>query len=614
MAIGPNRKPADFEFQPYPLDFISRMGQYSQKQHDDNLDKIDKVTAGIAGLLAAPGHEDLVNEVSNEYKAQSLDLINKSEQAGYKNLAQDTRRFQNQFINDPRVKTIVSSKDAYDKNWRPVMNDPKNKSSIYQMPTIMDARGNFKQNKENYGNLNYVPYADFNKAIDDELKKVEHRIAGSSKLPVTYDLDGNLLLKQGDKLLKVREMAEFKRAIPAIANSFMDAETPEARALEASTNANAPGSYNRNFVTNFITNKAIPLYNTQYTEQDRYTSLDDGKDKDDDNNIVMPDKSPADGPLVYDGGDNASPTGGISNNPVVQEIGNGGVYTSQRQYSDKSNDKDGTVTKNRKTIYNAQVDGYSTQYLIDEIVGDVKIPGKPGALLTYGDNSSVGIVDQNTAVNTDPKTDRLYIDKTDDSMFGSGKMGRVYLKEAAVRDISGTDTKEGTDKNQHITEFLTAEEAMTYLGKEAWKNTQDRIVGREPNNKGKIKINTSPTHHNKLMNGYKQSLINAANTGAISEDQFVEEMKDLSTYKSILDGTTTLQIPQMVNGKLTFVPGPKGAFNDLAKSHYVQDDSFMEGMESRLRGVQYDTEIIPEYKQRVKKAKNTNMLYNQSNP
>lgn len=286
VPLFPDYRPMSVEA---PVELFHELGQKAQEREDENAKLYSELSALASSVQAAPGHEEYRDSVVQPYMEEiqglsQMDYGSRDFRRGVYDLAA-------RFGADRDVQNIVTSKKIYDDNWAKVLNDPNMQGSIYTMdPSVMDRSGNILQNRQSYGNLSYVPPADYETPIIKQLQQVEAELAFQigQQQGVTVKPVNGIWFWYDDKLKKegrVRDLDTFQASIDAITDNIMAGQIPYQRYMK--------GVFydDRAQVRNAVQNLAIPMMYNQPGYYER-------------NNNVVPGQFSGDGsaPLGPNGG------------------------------------------------------------------------------------------------------------------------------------------------------------------------------------------------------------------------------------------------------------------------------------------------------------------------
>lgn len=490
----------------------SNLGKDRLDKEEKKLEEIDKNSSIFNSLNPAPGHEQYAQKVTSKYESknkEALDLIDKGEIDKANRII---RRTKYEFINDPQVKTIANSRDAYDKKWSMALNDPKNKGAIYNMPGVLDDQAQFMQNEQSYDNLNYVPPSPFMERINDYLSKVPiTKTNNKGSGYVRTDKEGNRIFEQPIGYTETRDDVEFKRAIPGLARTMMNPTDPDYAYFKAKfERENGQGSFNQKNVEDYMynlsqahrVNNDMRDVNSQFiresasAQQKEQSPLALPQLQINQNAQNIPTKEKTVGVNFYD--NNISiPYLGSSSMKVNQPIGVDGRYTlgSRKSYiigddGDESASEYGAPITNQKSLYNARVTDHVIGYKILSVPQGGSAEGKPGNIVTVGSNyGSVGSTDLNRAPVQDEETRQYYILNADNE--------KIIVEPVALRVLKGSESEgsDASDSENIFFEEMPRKESLKYFGGKNFSN--EKFI--EYNSEGKLTENLDQTTANKLL-------------------------------------------------------------------------------------------------------------------
>lgn len=253
MAINRYMQPADFQYVPYPAEFMLQANKLYQKRKDDADAKLDELSGLAAALNPAPGNENWSIDVKNKYEPRIKELSEKSSNMTPNELRSSARRLISEFKNDSEVQAILNNRTTWDKQWSAILNNPQLKGAIYNNPGILDPYGKVQQNRSVYGNLDYIPpSADYLEEMDALLKAVPTRttpVMGSS----IQDVDGVKVLREYRGNKEIRDASDFERTIPELTKTLLDPLSPKYNYMKAKFELeNGPGSFNEANVSQYL--------------------------------------------------------------------------------------------------------------------------------------------------------------------------------------------------------------------------------------------------------------------------------------------------------------------------------------------------------------------------
>lgn len=253
MAINRYMQPADFQYVPYPAEFMLQANELYQKRKDDADAKLDELSGLAAALNPAPGNENWSIDVKNKYEPRIKELSEKSSNMTPNELRSSARRLISEFKNDSEVQAILNNRTTWDKQWSAILNNPQLKGAIYNNPGILDPYGKVQQNRSVYGNLDYIPpSADYLEEMDALLKAVPTRttpVMGSS----IQDVDGVKVLREYRGNKEIRDASDFERTIPELTKTLLDPLSPKYNYMKAKFELeNGPGSFNEANVSQYL--------------------------------------------------------------------------------------------------------------------------------------------------------------------------------------------------------------------------------------------------------------------------------------------------------------------------------------------------------------------------
>lgn len=253
MAINRYMQPADFQYVPYPAEFMLQANELYQKRKDDADAKLDELSGLAAALNPAPGNENWSVDVKNKYEPRIKELSEKSSNMTPNELRSSARRLISEFRNDSEVQAILNNRNTWDKQWSAILNNPQLKGAIYNNPGILDPYGKVQQNRSVYGNLDYIPpSADYLEEMDALLKAVPTRttpVMGSS----IQDVDGVKVLREYRGNKEIRDASDFERTIPELTKALLDPLSPKYNYMKAKFELeNGPGSFNEANVSQYL--------------------------------------------------------------------------------------------------------------------------------------------------------------------------------------------------------------------------------------------------------------------------------------------------------------------------------------------------------------------------
>lgn len=253
MAINRYMQPADFQYVPYPAEFMLQANELYQKRKDDADARLDELSGLAAALNPAPGNENWSIDVKNKYEPRIKELSEKSSNMTPNELRSSARRLISEFRNDSEVQAILNNRNTWDKQWSAILNNPQLKGAIYNNPGILDPYGKVQQNRSVYGNLDYIPpSADYLEEMDALLKAVPTRtipVMGSS----VQDVDGVKVLREYRGNKEVRDASDFERTIPELTKALLNPLSPKYNYMKAKFELeNGPGSFNEANVSQYL--------------------------------------------------------------------------------------------------------------------------------------------------------------------------------------------------------------------------------------------------------------------------------------------------------------------------------------------------------------------------
>ena len=290
-AVPAEFNPDYLKAQPYDMDFLTHMADKAEKNFSDTQDSLDKLS-GLAGSLnPAPGNEEWAKKVGAKYTKELDDIATNFNKMNLSEIKSKANKLKSNFLNDSNVKTILNNREYYEKTLSPYLSKPENKFNINKIP-YLDRNNKFQSNEMSYdGTLDYTPAIDYNKEIDDRLKDVEYEIAKSSGYEMKKDTTTGLwMIKINNGYKKVRELEQFKPVIEGLTNTFMNPNSPAAAYFRDLTERDNPGSYTKDFVKQYITDRSSVYQNTQDMTGANYDIIpgqfDKNKEnKDDEDNV-----------------------------------------------------------------------------------------------------------------------------------------------------------------------------------------------------------------------------------------------------------------------------------------------------------------------------------------
>lgn len=495
MGINTNDLPAKFnpdylKTQPYDMEFLTHMADKAEKNALDAQDSLDKLS-GLAGSLnPAPGNEEWAKKVGTKYTKELDDIATNFNKMSYAEIRSKANKVKSNFLNDPNVKTIVNNREYYEKTLSPYLSKSESKFNINKIP-YLDRENKFQQNEMNYdGTLNYTPFADYDKHIDDYLKDVEYRIAKKSGYSITPDKNTGLLMLNTSKgAIKVRELPEFQASIDALTKSMVNPNRPESAYFKDSVERDYPGAYNEDFLKRHITQRAQRFFNTQDLSETDHNIIPGQFDKDknpedskplptlelnqDGSNIPAKEKTLGMNPSgnnlfgIKWGTDNSIsiPYLGSSTEKIQQPLGVDGRYNlgNKKYYvigdgSSESSSEYGSAGKAPLTLYNTRVTGHVVGYKIINSPDKDKI----GNIVTAGKYGSIGATSNNAKPSYEEESGK-YI------MFNDQNQ-RIEVQPVALRTLKGSETPDGEDSENITLEEIPRRESLKYFGGEDFSN------------------------------------------------------------------------------------------------------------------------------------------------
>ncbi len=261
-----------------PLQEMVAMGEIARKRQEQGDKEADELASIFPNLIPAEGHEGLKQKVQRKY-APKMQSVLQMDPASYE-AQREMRALKHTIYQDPDISKLVQSKQAYDKGWLPVMNDPRNQGAIYTTPGVFQDN-KIIQNEVPYGQLSYVPKADFEKPILDALRLVEHEITGGESWRLrgvrdeaTGQIVPGFLGKDGN-VHKIKDQDTFKNAVAGLSNSIYR-EAPEyATYMKAKVGSSLED------ITAHVEDLSKVLYSQQHTySQDVQQLKEEGAGKD----------------------------------------------------------------------------------------------------------------------------------------------------------------------------------------------------------------------------------------------------------------------------------------------------------------------------------------------
>lgn len=116
MAVNPYFIPAEYEYQPYPIDFLLRAGEYKQRRADQVHDDLAKMQGQIAGLSSIQEHDPYRNKFVQDFNNQALELINSNQDYSSPDFRRKSRELIYGAANNQYLQTLnrsIENKKAY---------------------------------------------------------------------------------------------------------------------------------------------------------------------------------------------------------------------------------------------------------------------------------------------------------------------------------------------------------------------------------------------------------------------------------------------------------------------------------------------------------------------
>ncbi len=478
------------------------LGRDALARQDKQEEEIDKNSAIFNSLNPAPGHEPYAQRIGAKYKGASEEALNYLDKGEIDKANRILKRSKYEFINDPDVKKIMNSRDAYDKKWSAIMNDSKNQGAIYNMPGVLDDKGKFMPNEQLYDNLDYIAPTAYLGRINEYLKEVpvkKQMVKGTGY--VRTDKQGNRFFDQPSGYIERRDQNEYNPAIQGLTRTMLNPTDPDYRYFKADFERQfGQGSFNEKNVSDYIGQLSRHHYvnNDMSDTQSQFIRESEAALKKEQQPPALPqlqlNQNAQNIPteegthaLNFWGDEKLSvPYLGSSSMRVVEPIGVDGRYNlgSRKAYivgddSEDSAGEYGQPIKNQKTLYNARVVDNVVGYKILEVPKGSAAEGKVGNLVTVGpDYGSIGESDLNRAPEQDPSTGQYYI--------MNGKNERITVQPVALRVLRGAESTEADAKESEnlFFEEMPRKESMKYFGGKNYSN--EKIV--EITEKGLKKI------------------------------------------------------------------------------------------------------------------------------
>lgn len=152
-----------------PFEFLAGLAEKRDKQLDKLDVEIGQTKGAFAALQAAPGHEDLAQGLTKNYLGE-LNALTEKYKNNYtsRDFTRELTALSTKFTNDPGVKTVVNSKEWYDKNGAALW-EARTKNYVINSP-VLEKDGNFKQNTNPYSfdTFRMTPWADTVKEIQEQ--------------------------------------------------------------------------------------------------------------------------------------------------------------------------------------------------------------------------------------------------------------------------------------------------------------------------------------------------------------------------------------------------------------------------------------------------------------
>jgi hypothetical protein len=269
-----------YQYQPYvhtqveyPFEELLKLGAIQEDRANKNIELQDKLSELLSSIPYAPGHEDYHLDVVRGLGKELENIVDTYNDPTDPNFSRALRRFKSKVLNDQDIKNLTYSYDVYNKQWLPILNDPRLKGSIFIANGIIDPKtGEFIQNRQRYGNLDYIPVENFDTPIDQLLEKHKGELRESfGKL----EKEGYKIMKdektgayvfadqKGRAIEYVKDNKTFAPVVKAIANLVETESQPWSRFMY-----NKFGK-NKEAIENYIINRSIPSYGRNLIQDTR---------------------------------------------------------------------------------------------------------------------------------------------------------------------------------------------------------------------------------------------------------------------------------------------------------------------------------------------------------
>lgn len=259
----------------YPFEQLLKIGTIQEERKNKAIDDLDKVQELAASIPYAPGHKDYHQAIVGDI-SKDIEHIVQNYQPEDPEFLRQTRRLKYKIMNNEDVKNLIYSKEVYDKQWSPVLNNPALKGSIYNMPDIFNPETNeIMENRKPYQTLNYIPVQNIDDPIFNILQKHTGKVIGQLKdkkyqiIPTEHGLV--FADPKGTPLGRVRDHESFAPVIKGIANLIESQTTPWQVYTKAKLKT-------RDNIEDYITNMAASLYSKELHPEDiEYQFIPDSK-------------------------------------------------------------------------------------------------------------------------------------------------------------------------------------------------------------------------------------------------------------------------------------------------------------------------------------------------
>lgn len=155
-------------YAPVPVDTYMKLAALQEDRANRAAEYQGKFDEYLSSIKAAPGHEEWRDDVVGSIMNEINDLSSKYDYSDPR-FMRELSRLRGRVSSNSDIKKLNESYAMYMNSWDKIIQSPHGKLHAYKMPGIIDENGNIIQNRQNYGQLNYTPYEDVDKAFTDYL-------------------------------------------------------------------------------------------------------------------------------------------------------------------------------------------------------------------------------------------------------------------------------------------------------------------------------------------------------------------------------------------------------------------------------------------------------------